>query len=102
MIRWIDLALGIVGFIRKEIGKDSREWAEWAALNPAAAAIELKRVAGRLDARGNAFRNPNGWRARRNHNYARAMREQARDLELLLAQRECLGDPMLPPWRPQP
>lgn len=62
------------------LGRSFREWSEWAASSPVAAAYELDLIASTLEGRAKAYRNPQGWRARRDRGIASSLRHQARAL----------------------
>lgn len=80
-----DLVLGISFAIRREVGRSAREFAEFAAANPYAAALELDMAAIRLEAaaaarRRRPFSGRLPWLARRQLAAAARLRAQARDL----------------------
>lgn len=62
------------------LGRSLRSWGEHARQDPQAAAHELELVAGLLEARARAFRRQDGWRARRNREWAVSLRAQAQAL----------------------
>ena len=62
------------------LGRPFREWSEWAEREPAAAANELELVAALLEGRSRAYRDPDGWRGRRDREIARSLRTHARQL----------------------
>lgn len=66
----------VAGFL----GRSFEEWAEWASREPVAAALELETIAALLEGRSRAYREPNGWRGRRDRSIAEALRVQARQL----------------------
>lgn len=68
--------------VSRLLGRSLRSWGEHARENPGAAAHELELVAGLLEARANAFRRQDGWRARRNREWAKSLRAQAQALRL--------------------
>lgn len=75
----IDRILGIVGFIERKLGKRLKDWSEWAAENPAAAAVQLDALAYQLRARAKTKRRQNGFAARRLRSRAEAFAKQADD-----------------------
>lgn len=93
MMGWLaDLPLTLPGAFLKALGKNRREWAEWADKEPGAAAEELTRQAGDLEARAVARRKQNGWLARKLRAKARGMREHAADLRARARGEECERD----------
>lgn len=74
------------GIVSKMLGRSFNDWAEWAALNPVAAALELDTIATVLEGRATAYRRRDGWRARRDRGIASPLRLQARRF------RSCLND----------
>lgn len=66
--------------VSRILGRSFREWSEWAAREPGAAAFELELVASVLEGRSRAYRRPDGWRGRRDRNIASSLRAHARQL----------------------
>ncbi len=62
------------------VGKTFQEWSEWAVANPRAAALQLQLLAARAQGRSMAFRNQQGWRARKNRRLAESLKAQAAEI----------------------
>lgn len=96
----IELILGL--FMRRQLGQGFRDWAQWAAEYPMAAAIQLDAIAGQLEAGAEARRpRRNGgrpWLARRQMALAERLRAQAGDLRLHMVG-STLAAPKLYPLR---
>lgn len=79
--------MGALGFLSRAwrlvsslLGRSFRDWSEWAVREPAAAAHELGLLAAMLEGRSRAYRNPDGWRGRRDREIAASLRKHARAL----------------------
>lgn len=96
-MKWFDIVLGIARFIRKRLGMSMREWSEFAAAKPLAAAEQLKLIAGQLEARALARRRRRSgrmpWLARRQLRAADRLRSHAVDLMARHFGGKCLDDP---------
>lgn len=99
-MNWLDVLMGIGKVIREAIGASAEEWADLVEQHPQGAASKLRLAAARLEGRADAFRNPNGWRARRNREVAKRLRSEAATiLEMAKAGLPCPVGAKAAPWK---
>lgn len=89
----LDRVLGVVSLIEKQIGKRVRDFSEFAATHPAAAAEQLDLVAMELEARANSRRRQRGFITRRLRARAKGFRQHAEDLRDRANNRMCIRNP---------
>lgn len=100
MSGFLDLLLGIGKVIRQAVNQSAEDWARLVETHPAGAASLLDLAASRLEARARAFRNQNGWRARRNREGAKGLRQEAQTLRLhAVLKTPCADYQKAAPWK---